>query len=306
MTAGEPRVLVHHTAQQGRCLGICALPQRVERAGRRYDRVVVHVEPGGDVGQPIRHAGAAGDAVDYALRLLQHLGDDAFGGAHFPQDVGVDTAHAAGEFVGVAGLRQRALHGVVDQFLVTLPPRATAIVLRNPLALRVEAVGVDRTERADAAGERPVAGRDPVGDGDALATLDDWQHLDPAHANRVDWLHGPRLPRPFDTTVCRPPLVANLMSWPAVCRPSASLSDRPGRDAVPLHRLRKAPPRNSLSQGRGGAANIATRRPRVVRSLRPVRHIPAALAARLDPHGRPGHDHHVPGRRDPAWRRPAR
>ena len=155
MAAGEPRVLVDHAAEQRRRLGVGALPQRVERAGRGDDRVVVDVEPRGDVGQAVRHAGAAGDAVDDALRLLQHLGDDAFGGAHLPQDVGVDAPLAAGEFVGAAGLGQRALDGVGDQLLVPLAPGAAVIDLRDAAALFVEAVGVDRAERADPAGRTP-------------------------------------------------------------------------------------------------------------------------------------------------------
>ncbi len=92
------------------------------------------------------------------LRLLQHLGDDAFGGAHLPEDVGVDAALAAGEVVGAAGLGQGALDGVVDQFLVAVAAGAAVIELRDGVAVGVEAVGIDGAERADAAGGGPVAG----------------------------------------------------------------------------------------------------------------------------------------------------
>ena len=55
--------------------------------------------------------------------------------------------------VRLPGLRDRAPDGVVDQLLVPLPPGAAVIDLRDRLAVRVVAVGVDRAERADAAGE---------------------------------------------------------------------------------------------------------------------------------------------------------
>ena len=64
------------------------------------------------------------------------------------------------------------LHRVGDQFLMPLAPGAAVIDLRNEPAVLVVAVGVDGAERADAAGERPVAGGDAVGDRHALAAFD--------------------------------------------------------------------------------------------------------------------------------------
>src|SRR6185312_17328682 len=163
---------------------------RIERPCRGNDRVVVDVEPRGDVGQAVGHAGAAGDAVDQAFRLLQHLGDDAFGGAHLPQDVGMDAPLAAGKVPGPPRLRQRAPHRVGNQLLVPLPPRLAVIELRNRAPVLIEAIGIHRAEGADPAGKSPVAGRNAVGDGDALAALNQRQHVDAAHPDRVDCPHS--------------------------------------------------------------------------------------------------------------------
>jgi hypothetical protein len=84
VAAGEPRVLVHHAAQQRGGLGIGPLPQCIEGTRRGDDGVVVDIEAGGDVRKAVRHAGTAGDAADDALRLFQHLSDDAFGRTHLP------------------------------------------------------------------------------------------------------------------------------------------------------------------------------------------------------------------------------
>jgi hypothetical protein len=47
--------------------------------------------------RPVGHAGAAGDAVDQALGPSSTPVMIALGAAHFPQDVGVDAALAAGD-----------------------------------------------------------------------------------------------------------------------------------------------------------------------------------------------------------------
>jgi hypothetical protein len=96
--------------------------------------------------------------VDDTLRLLQHLGDDPLGAAHLPQDVGVDATLAAGDLPRAAGLGQGALDGILDQFLVPLAAGAAVIELRDRPAVDLEAVGIDGTEGADAAGQCPVSG----------------------------------------------------------------------------------------------------------------------------------------------------
>jgi hypothetical protein len=196
MPAGEPGVLIDHAAQQLGGLVIGPPPQRVERAGRGDDRVVIDAEPRGDLGQPVRHPGAAGDAVDQPPRLLQRAGDDALGAAHLPQDVGMDAAPAAGELISAPCLRHRAPDRVGDQLLVPLAPCAAVIELRDDAPLRIIAVGVDGAERADPAGRRPMAGRDSVGDGDAFAAFDQRQDVDAGHADGVDRFHVVRLAAP--------------------------------------------------------------------------------------------------------------
>src|ERR1019366_6076841 len=103
-----------------------------------------------------------------AFGLFQHLGDDALGAAHLPQDIGVDAPLPPGDVERLACLGQRAFDRVGDQLLMPLPPRASVIHLRDRLALLVITVGVDSTDRTDAATHGPVAGGGAVGDGDAL------------------------------------------------------------------------------------------------------------------------------------------
>ena len=92
----------------------------------------MHIEAGSDVGQPVWHAGAAGDAADDAFGLLQHLGDDPFGAAHLPQDVGVDAPLAAGQLIGPASLGERPIDGVGDQLLVSGGTGPAVIDLLDP------------------------------------------------------------------------------------------------------------------------------------------------------------------------------
>ena len=125
-----------------------------------------------------------------ALRLLQHLGDDPFGAAHLPQDVGVDTALAAGDVPRAPGLGQRALNRVVDQFLMPLPPGAAMIDLRDRPPVCVETIGIDGTERANTAGQRPVAGGNAIGDGNTLAAFYQRENIDPAHSYCIDCAHA--------------------------------------------------------------------------------------------------------------------
>ena len=166
------------------------LPQRAEGAGRGDDRVIMNTELRGDVGQPVRHARAAGDPVDKALGLLHDLIDHAFRAAHFPQDVRVDTALTAGDVERLARLGYRALDRVGDQLLMPLPARAGVIDLRNGVAVFVVAVRVHGADRAHAAAQSPMARGGSVRHGDALATFDQRQDIGAAHPDRVDRFHG--------------------------------------------------------------------------------------------------------------------
>ena len=71
MAAGEPGILVDDAAERVLELVVGALPQRAEGAARGDDRIVVDAVPGADLGQPVGHAGAAGDAVDQPLGALE-------------------------------------------------------------------------------------------------------------------------------------------------------------------------------------------------------------------------------------------
>src|SRR5262249_10441981 len=143
----------------------------------------------------------AGDPVDDALRLLQHIGDDAFGGAHLQQVVAWILSPPPGQLEAAPCWCERAREAVRHQLSVSFPPGSTPIALGNAVAVGLEAVCVDPAECADTAGERPIPGRDAVRDRDALAAFDQRQHLYASHADRIDQLHGPSPPRPCDTTV---------------------------------------------------------------------------------------------------------
>ncbi len=189
MTAGEPGVFVDDAAEQFLRLVVGAAPERVEGAGGGDDGVVVDVEFRGDFREPVGHAGAAGDAVHQALRPFENAGDDALRTAHFPEDVGVDAAGAAGFLVGAAGLGDAALDRVGDQLVVSGAASGAAIDLRDRAAGVVVAVGIDGAERADAARGGPASGGQPVGDRHTLAALDQRENLDATHSDRIDRLH---------------------------------------------------------------------------------------------------------------------
>src|SRR3546814_20941717 len=55
-SAGKPRVFIDNRAKPFRCLGVGALPQRPKGAGRRDDRQILSLVPGGELGQAIRPA----------------------------------------------------------------------------------------------------------------------------------------------------------------------------------------------------------------------------------------------------------
>src|ERR1700677_3128971 len=71
--------------------------------------------------------------------------------------------------------------------LPTCPP---VIDLRDRPPIHVETVRVHRAERANPAGQRPVARRQAIGDGNALAAFYQRKDITPAHPYRVDRSHG--------------------------------------------------------------------------------------------------------------------
>ena len=136
MAAGQPRVLVDDAAEPFAEFVIGALPQGAEGAGRRHDRVVVDAVARADLGDPVGHAGAAGDAVDQAAGAFEHAVQHLLGGGHLPQHVHVDAALAVRALVRDAGLMDAAGDRVGDQLLVALAPGAAVIDLRDRLAVR--------------------------------------------------------------------------------------------------------------------------------------------------------------------------
>ena len=61
----------------------------------------MHPVAGRDLGQFIRHAGAAGNPRHLALGPFQQAVEDRLRAAHFPQDVDVDRAAPVGDLEGV-------------------------------------------------------------------------------------------------------------------------------------------------------------------------------------------------------------
>src|SRR5262249_26280164 len=134
-----------------------------------------------DLRDPVRHAGAASDAVDESARALQHAVQDALRRRHLPEHVHVEATLAVRALVGDLRLMDPARDRVADQLLVTLAARPAVIELRLPPALLVEAVGIDAREGADPARGRPGARALAVRDRDALAAFHQRQHLAPGN-----------------------------------------------------------------------------------------------------------------------------
>ncbi len=195
MAAGEPRVLIDNATKPVAEFVIGAFPQRPERPRRGHDRVVMDAVAGADLGNPVGHAGAAGDAVDQAPGAFEHAVQHPLGGRHLPQHVHVDAAFAVAALIGDAGLLDAAGDRIGNQLFVPLAPGAAAIKLRDQLALRAIAVGVDPREGADPAGRRPGARAFAVRHRDALAAFDQRQHLAPRDHQRIE--------RPHQRAPCR-------------------------------------------------------------------------------------------------------
>ena len=137
----------------------------------------MNAETGADFGELVRHASAAGDAVDQPLGAFENAGEDFLGRTHFPQNVHVDAAFATRRFMGHAGLIEGALDGVIYQFPLSLPPGCSMVDLADQVAFFVIAVGVDGGEGADSARCRPGSGALAFGYGNTFSTLDQGQDL---------------------------------------------------------------------------------------------------------------------------------
>ena len=203
MPAGAPRVLVDHAAQPLGELVVGPLPERAEGPRGRDDGVVMHPVLGGDLGDPVGHSGAAGHAVDKPLGPGEHAAQDALGAGHLPQDVHVDAALAAGQLVRDARLADAALDRIGEEFLVALAPRPAAVAHRDQLAPGIVGIRVHPGERADPARRRPRAAALPVGDGDALAALDERRNL---LAGDHHWPKVSQLPPPSARNAAERPI----------------------------------------------------------------------------------------------------
>ena len=161
--AGQPRIFIDHRCKPFGGLVIGALPQRAESARRADDRQIADAVGGRDFAQLVGHSGAAGDAGDQALGAFENAVQHALRAAHFPQHVDVDRALARRHFIGALDLRDGAVDGIFDQLFVAVAARQRLIDLRDDPAFGIVAVGVDRADRADAAGRRPGARAGMVG-----------------------------------------------------------------------------------------------------------------------------------------------
>ena len=96
-----------------------------------------------DFGQLIGHARTAGDAMDQATCAFQHAARNPFRPAHFPEDIGMDAALAAGQIPGALRLRDAALDAVFNQFFMPVAAGFAVIDLPDDAAIRVIAIGID-------------------------------------------------------------------------------------------------------------------------------------------------------------------
>ncbi len=157
MAAREPWILIDDAAQPLAEFVIGPFPERPEGAGRGHDRIVMDAVFGADLGDAIRHAGAAGDAVDEALGPFEHAMQDGFGRPHLPQHIHMDAAIAVRGLVRHARLMDATGDRVADQLFMPLAPGLAVIDLWDHRAGGIEGVGIDAGEGADAAGCRPGA-----------------------------------------------------------------------------------------------------------------------------------------------------
>ncbi len=126
----------------------------------------------GDLGKLVGHARAAGDAVDQALRAFEDSGEDAFRRAHFPQDVHMDAALPAGDFMRRLGLGDAALDRIGDEFLMPVTASFAVVNLLKDLAVVVIGIGIDAGKSSHASRGGPCAGAFAVGYGNSFSAFD--------------------------------------------------------------------------------------------------------------------------------------
>ena len=186
--ARQPRVFIDHRCHQIGHLVVGPLPKRAESAARADDRQIADIEARRYFRELVGHACAAGDTRHHPAGVFQHAFEHGLRPAHFPQHVDVDRALAVRDFVGLLHLRGGAVDGVADQFLMALLAGAAVVDLRNDVAVRVIAVGIDRADGADPACRGPCARTGVIGRRNTLAAFDQRPHFTPAIDDRAQSL----------------------------------------------------------------------------------------------------------------------
>src|SRR6266446_9073275 len=131
MPTRQPGVLIDDAAEPPAKFVVGPLPQRPERAARRHDRVIVYPVARTDLGNLVRHSGAAGDAVNESFSPFQHPVQHTLSRRHLPEHVHVNTAFAVRALMSNARLVDTARDRVRDEFFMSLDSRAPVIDLRD-------------------------------------------------------------------------------------------------------------------------------------------------------------------------------
>ena len=177
MTTRQPRIFIDHRCHEVRNLVIGPLPQRPEGACGTDDRQIIDTICLGNFGQLIRHAGTAGNTSDHAFCLLEYAFQYLLRATHFPQDIDIDRALAARNFIGLGDLSHRTVDRILDQFLMPLLAFSAMIDLRDDIAMFVIAIRVDSRYRANTAGSSPGSRTGVIGGCDAFSSLDQWPYF---------------------------------------------------------------------------------------------------------------------------------
>ena len=143
MTTGAPGVFIDHTAEPFGEAVIGTLPENLEGSGRADDWIVVNAIFSADLSHLVGHASAAGHAVHDALGAFEHTMENTLATAHLPQNVHVDRAVAAGEFVSNLCLVDAALDGIGNELFVPVTSTLAVIDLIDHLAVFAREVGID-------------------------------------------------------------------------------------------------------------------------------------------------------------------
>src|SRR5690348_11414382 len=139
---------------------------------------------------------------------------NALGATHLPQHVHMQAALAGGYLIGHARLVDPAADRVGDQLLMPLAPRLAVIHLRQHVAVGIVGIGIDAGEGANPVARSPGAGAFAVGNGDALAALDQRPDLaagDDDGLQCLQWVSLPGASLPPASVSCKAPGLSVMM-----------------------------------------------------------------------------------------------